>query len=214
MLSHDTAAWWLGLLKLQPRTIHVSAPQRVKNRRNIRVHGRRQLERITHKGLPVTTPSQTILDYAATGPLDLLRFVLSNADHDDVLHVETLVNLAGQGIAGTAALREALRIHLPQLAHTRSRGERLLVTFCQEQGLPIPQVNIKVHGWLVDAVWPDHKLVVEIDGGKGHRTPAQLYTDHQRDLELRAAGYTVLRYTEQQLKDSPAAIATDIRRYL
>lgn len=56
--------------------------------------------------------------------------------------------------------------------------------------------------------------MVEIDGWRGHRSPAQLYADRQRDLELRAAGYVVLRYTERQLIDAPAAVAADIRRYL
>jgi very-short-patch-repair endonuclease len=88
------------------------------------------------------------------------------------------------------------------------------VTFSQSEGLPIPQVNIFVEGWLVDACWPEHKLVVKIDGPRGHRTPAQLYANHQRDLELRAAGYVVLRYTERQLIETPAAVAADIRRYL
>jgi very-short-patch-repair endonuclease len=67
---------------------------------------------------------------------------------------------------------------------------------------------------MVDACWPEHKLIVEIDGSQGHRTPAQLYTDHQRDLELRAAGYTILRYTERQLIETPGAVAADIRGYL
>ena len=51
------------------------------------VAGRRQLDRIWHNGLPVTTPSQTIIDFAATGSTDLLRFMLANADHDDILDV-------------------------------------------------------------------------------------------------------------------------------
>lgn len=71
-----------------------------------------------------------------------------------------------------------------------------------------------VEGWLVDARWPDKRVVVEVDGWPGHRTPAQLQRDHQRDLELRAAGYIVLRYSWRQLTDTPAAVAADLRRYL
>jgi predicted transcriptional regulator of viral defense system len=211
MLSHATAAWWLGLLKYPPNRIIVSSPRRVKNRGNITVHGRRRLERIWRRGLPVTDPSQTIFDYAGTGQTDLLRLVLANADYNDLLDVGRLSQMVG---AGAPALRKALQIHLPQLAHTRSRGERLLLTTCQDHGIQIPEVNVYVHGWLVDALWADQKLVVEIDGPKGHRTRAELQADHQRDLELRAAGYVVLRYTERQLIDSPAAVAADIRRHL
>jgi very-short-patch-repair endonuclease len=43
---------------------------------------------------------------------------------------------------------------------------------------------------------------------------AEIYTDHHRDLELRAARYVVLRYTERQLEETPAAVAADIRGYL
>ena len=50
-------------------------------------------------------------------------------------------------------------------------------------------------------------MVVEIDGYRGHRSPAQLRADHQRDLELRRAGYVVLRYTWDQLTDAPEAVA-------
>jgi very-short-patch-repair endonuclease len=212
MLSHATAAWWLGLLKYPPKDIFVSTPRRISSRKHIVVHGRRRLDRIRHRHLSVTTPSQTIIDFAATGSPDLLRFVLANADYNDVLNVAELSKVSG--VAGAPALRDALTIHLPELARTRSRGERLLLSVCQEHGLPIPEVNVYIHGWLVDAHWSEHRLVVEIDGPGGHRTPAQLYADHQRDLELRAAGYIVLRYTERQLLETPAAVAADIRRHL
>lgn len=212
MLSHATAAWWLGLLKYPPTQIVVSTPRRVSNCGNIVIHGRRRLDRVLYNGLPVTTPSQTIIDFAATGPKDLLRFVLANADYNDILDVATLAEVSG--VAGASALRAALRVHLPELARTRSRGERRMLMFCQSHGLPIPQVNVYVHGWLVDAVWPGPKVVVEIDGWRGHRSPAHLHTDHQRALELRALGYIVLRYTERQLIETPDAVAADIRRYL
>jgi hypothetical protein len=122
--------------------------------------------------------------------------------------------MMGRGVAGTIALRGALETHLPELARARSDVEILLLEFCERHGFPIPLVNEHLHGWLVDACWPDQKLVVEVDGVRGHRTPAQLQRDHQRDLELRLAGYVVLRYTKRQLVDHPEAVAKDLRRYL
>jgi hypothetical protein len=214
MLSHGTAAWWLELLKYPPPAIHVSTPRRIKDHANIRVHGRRQPPRIVRNGLPVTTPSQALLDFAAIEPGSLLRLALANADYHDQLDVPELQGLIGRGIAGSAALREALAIHLPELARTRSEPELLLLEFCERHGLPIPLVNRYLNGWLVDAYWPDRRLVVEVDGLRGHRTPAQLQRDHQRDLELRLAGYVVLRYTRRQLTESAAAVAADLRRYL
>src|SRR5882762_3215439 len=40
MLSHATAAWWLGLLEDRPRTIHVSTPRQCRSLKGIRVHQR------------------------------------------------------------------------------------------------------------------------------------------------------------------------------
>jgi hypothetical protein len=215
MLGAATAIWWFGLLKFPPRQIYVSTPRRVKDYGLIVVHRERRLERIFHNGLPITTPSQAILDYAATTPrTDLLRFVLANAEYEGLLDINALHALTGRGVAGSTAVNEALQIHLPQLAHTRSRGERLLIIIVQGGGLPIPVTNVYVNGWLVDAHWPQRKLIVEIDGTHGHKTPAQVRRDHQRDFELRRAGYIVLRYTEDQLERDPEAILNELRRYL
>lgn len=214
MLSHGTAAWWLGLLKYPPPKIHVSTPRRVKHHGRIRVHGGRRVKRIDHNGLPVTTASQTLLDFAATSTGNLLRFALANADYHDMLDLERLQQIMGRGVPGSAALREAVMNHLPELARARSEPEILLLEFCERHGFPTPRVNEYLEGWLVDAHWPDRRLVVEIDGLRGHRSPAQLQADHQRDLELRLAGYIVLRYTRRQLIESPAAVAADLRRYL
>ena len=208
MLSHATAIWWLELLNYPPRQIHVSTPRRIRSRDNIVIHGRRDLERAWHGGLPATTTTQAIIDFATTGRPDLLRLVLANADYHDALDVRALMN------AGGSVLRDALAIHQPALARTRSDLEILLITFCESQRLPIPEINVYREGWLVDAVWSEERVVVEVDGVKGHRTRAQLERDHQRDLELRAKGYVVLRYTERQLIENPAAVAADIRRYL
>jgi very-short-patch-repair endonuclease len=57
-------------------------------------------------------------------------------------------------------------------------------------------------------------VVIELDGYGNHRTRAQLNRDHQRDLELRAAGYIVVRYTETQIMDHPDEVAQDVMRLL
>ena len=46
-----------------------------------------------------------------------------------------------------------------------------------------------------------------------HDIPSRLEKDDQRDLELRAAGYVVLRYTWRQLRDEPELVIADLRRH-
>jgi very-short-patch-repair endonuclease/predicted transcriptional regulator of viral defense system len=213
-LSHGTAAFWWGLIKYPPPLIHVSTPGYRRSRDGIRVHQRRNVERVQRNGLPVTTVAQTLIDFAADGEHDLLRFALANADYHRLLNIAAVEAIRHRGVPGSARLRAALAVHRPELAYTRSEIERLLIELCESHRLPLPKLNVYRRGWLVDAAWDEQRLIVELDGYNSHRTKAQLESDHKRDLELRAAGYTVLRYTWRQLTETPDAVAHDIYRHL
>ena len=213
-LSHGTAAWWWGLIKHPPPLIHVSTPKRSKSRSGVHVHGRREFRRVQRNGVPVTAVEQTLLDFAADAPHRLLRLALANADYQGLLNFPALEAVCRRGAPGSARLRAALDAHRPELARARSELERRLIELCEAHRLPLPELNVYRHGWLLDAVWEDRRLVVELDGYEGHRTKGQLEADHQRDLELRAAGYVVLRYTWRQLTETPDAVARDIGRHL
>jgi very-short-patch-repair endonuclease len=75
-------------------------------------------------------------------------------------------------------------------------------------------VNVPVCGFTVDALWRAERVIVELDGDAAHGTSAQTARAHQRDLALRAAGFSVLRYSWWQVTKSPAAVAADVRRTL
>jgi very-short-patch-repair endonuclease len=210
MLSHTTAAWWWGLTGHRPRAIEVSTPWKRAPRQVIRVHGRRRLARVRHNGLPVTTVPQTLLDYAATHPLNDVRYVIAEADYHRILNLDDVRRTAGRGRPGSTKLRQAIDSHWPDLARTRSRLERSFLFLCEEGGLPRPKVNAHVHGIRVDAYWPEYRLVVEIDGAKGHSTQRQVRRDHARDLKLRTHGETVRRYSEPQVLNHGAEVLADL----
>jgi very-short-patch-repair endonuclease len=214
VLSHATAAWWLGLIDQRPLAIEVSTRRRCVSLPQVGVHDRRDLERIWHNGLPVTTVSQTLRDFAATAPPDRVRHALAEAEYRDLLDLDALERVLGRGRPGSQALRRALARHQPAYARTRSELENAFLRLCERHRLPIPAVNVYLEGWLVDAVWFDHRLVVELDGLGGHRTRAQLERDHTRDLQLRAAGFTVVRYTWAQITEQARVVAADLRRML
>lgn len=59
-------------------------------------------------------------------------------------------------------------------------------------------------GWKCDYIWRDHRLIVEVEGivygGKGrHQTEAGLSMDAEKYNAAAILGYTLLRYTPQQL---------------
>ena len=214
MLSHATAAWWLGLADTKPYRIDVSTPRRCRSITGIRVHQRRTLERAWHRNLPVTCLAQTLIDYAAVASLSKVRRALAQADYDGTLDLGMIEAVLRQRRPGSARLRRALERHQPKLAETKSGNERRLVELCEAGGLPLPELNVRVAGWEVDALWRAERLVVELDGWRNHRTPAQINRDRRKELELRAAGFTVVRYSEEQLVHHADLILAELRRLL
>jgi Protein of unknown function (DUF559) len=215
MLSHATALWWRGLLDKQPRPIQVTTLRRCRSLRGIRVYGRRTCDRVPHNGLPTTTVEQALLDFAATAPIDRIRHALANADYHKALDFETLHAIAGHGRRGSTRLRDALKRHEPKLARTRSPLERLFLPLCEKFGVPLPDdVNVMIAGVLVDAVWWQQKLVVELDGKNNHSSWGQIQRDRSNEMRLRAAGFDTLRYGTLQLEEQPAAVAADVIRRL
>jgi very-short-patch-repair endonuclease len=211
MLSHQTAAWWWKLTDRKPPEIHVSTPRHCESRLGVQVHGRRPLPRDWHNGLTVTTLPQTLLDYASAMPFDDVRYVLAEADYHRRVNLDAVRAIAGRGKPGSASLRRAVEVHWPDLARTDSPLERAFLFLIESAGLPRPRVNLRICGLKVDCYWPQYKLAVELDGGKGHNTERQVRRDHGRDLTLRAAGIIVRRYADEQVYDHGAAVLADLR---
>jgi very-short-patch-repair endonuclease len=211
VLSHATAAWWYGLIDNQPDLIEISVPGR---RRappaGLKFHHPLHLERAHYRRLPITPPIQTLLDFAAGATIDEVRRALAEAEFQKLLDVVGVRQALGRGRPGSATLRAALNRHQPELAKTRSQLERAFLTLCEATGLPMPEFNVYLWGYLVDAVWREQRVVVELDGLQGHRTPAQLEKDHERDLVLRQHGFAGRRYTWQQVTKRPQQVFADL----
>jgi very-short-patch-repair endonuclease len=76
------------------------------------------------------------------------------------------------------------------------------------------QANIVTgEGWIgrVDALYPDRMIVVEIDGDRWHSTARRRAEDNLRDRRLAAAGYLVLRFTEDDVWHHRVHVVMTIR---
>jgi very-short-patch-repair endonuclease len=167
-----------------------------------------------HKGLPVTPVEKTLLDLASVAPLERVRKAVAEADFRQRLDLGAIDRVTGVGRPGSAKLKRALALHRPEYARTRSELEILFLDLCRRHRLPLPEVNVKVGPHTVDALWRAERLVVEVDGGDGHTSYAQMQRDRQRDLDLRRAGNSVLRYSWRQVRRQHAEVAADVRRAL
>jgi predicted transcriptional regulator of viral defense system len=216
MLSHASAAHHRGLIIYPPGVIHLSTPrEKVKSIRGVvTVHVQRERERSSHGGIPTTTNEQTVLDLAAN-PRDfaLVRRALAVLDYRDELELAALDAICGKGRAGSRALRKALEVHQPELAHTNGKLEDAFLYLCERFGLRVPLFNRWMYGFPVDAYWPDQNLIVEVDGLDGHSKPAQLRKDRRKELTLREHGHNVVRYDWTLVKAASEQVAADLVRH-
>lgn len=210
VLSHATAAWWWGLIAEQPPVIELSAPRRIRRSNGVVVQRRARFDSTRHRRFPITTVAQTLLDYAGRADLLDVRRALAEADYRRWLDPEEVRAVLGRGRAGTATLRNALGRHEPQLARTRSWLEVAFVPLCESAGIPVPELNARLAGWPVDALWREERVVVELDGYNNHSTRAQMERDRRKELDLRVAGFLVIRYTRAQVIDQPELVAADL----
>jgi very-short-patch-repair endonuclease len=94
---------------------------------------------------------------------------------------------------------------------TRSELERRILELIRDSGLPFPVANVRIAGYEVDLCWVDQRVIIEADGRRYHDTPQAFERDRQRDLELGALGWQVIRITWRQLIERPERILAALR---
>ncbi len=214
VVTGQAAAWWWGLTDRAPSVVEVVVPRCRRMSKIDGVHVVRadldELEIDRHRRLPLTTPAATCLHLARTGEPDLLEVALR------------------QGL-GTAGLDEALELGRgrPGQVEARRRRERVrdnpwsapesdLHRLFRNAGITgwtaNPRVRLAVGRRYPDVLFDEVLLVVEVDGHRYHRTPAQAAADLQRQNAFVDEGYTVLRFTPADIADDPARVVALVRR--
>ncbi len=223
VLSHASAAalWGVGDWPHAPE-VTVGRPRR---RPGIRGHVSRTLthhEIRSHQGIRVTSPARTVLDLQPRlTDARLVRIVndLRVAGHlrasaftqlcADSRRIDTLLGAggarAGDSDGGPGSQRP-----------TRSALEDLLRPFTRRHDLPMPLLNAILPGCgrEVDALYPDAKLILELDSWRHHSDRASFERDRAKDARALADGYRTLRITERRLRTGGADEAAIIRRLL
>ena len=62
-------------------------------------------------------------------------------------------------------------------------------------------------GYEVDAYWPAHRLIVEVDGYRFHSGRQAFERDRRKDAALQAAGNRVVRVTWSRLTNEPYSLS-------
>ena len=211
-LGYATAAFEWSLRRGEPRLIEVVVPHAIKrSHAGVRIHrhpGLKSGDVRVERGIRVTTPARTILDYAAVATDRELEYALDQAEKQELTDYPALdaIARAHPRHRGSARLRRMLADYEAGAAGTRSDLEKAFLALCREHGLPRPLVNVPLCGMTVDFVFPDERLAVETDSWKWHRGRAAFERDRARDAVLAAAGYRTLRFTDRQIELAPHTV--------
>jgi very-short-patch-repair endonuclease len=207
VLSHSSAAalWRIGFEKLD--LVEVSLPsQSHREVPGLQIHRRPSLQSrdtTVEYGIPVTTPVQTLIDLAFRLGRRGIERSINEADKYDLVHPPGLREALDErvGEPGVARLRHVFDRRTFRL--TKEELERRFLPLAREAGLSTPLTGQWVNEFEVDFYWPDLGLVVETDGLRYHRTPAEQARDRLRDQAHTAAGLVPLRFTHEQVRYEP-----------
>lgn len=214
-LSHESAAALWGIAPERTTLIDVTVPFGSFGRPpNVRIHrryGLRPADLATVRSIPATAPVRTLLDLAVQLDERALEQAVNEADRLDLIDPEGLRSALDEygGERGVARLRALLDRRTFRM--TDSELERRFLRLVEAAGLTMPLTGQWLNGFKVDFYWPDLDLVVETDGLRYHRTPAQQARDRLRDQAHTAAGLTTLRFTHAQVRYEADHVRSTLR---
>jgi len=203
VLSHHAAAELHRLTRSRSAVIDVVVPRHRRSPAGVHVHCVRRLDPrdITReRGIPVTTVHRTFVDLSdLRTPHELVALFREAGFRGHYVELAVRDSMArANGRHNLKVLEQAIELYASGSAGTRSGAEVLFLRL----DLPEPLVNTRLLGHEVDFLWPEVRLNVEIDGPQ-HYTPAARRADAARDRTLAAAGYTVLRFPDEAVKERP-----------
>jgi hypothetical protein len=211
LLSGRAAAHLLGLLKGQAPPPEVTTPRR---RRIEGVRTRRaRRQAAIWRGIPVTTPAETLVDLAAVLNADALARACHEAGvrhHTTPKQVEALL-ARRPNTRGAAKLRAVLR---GDAKVTLSKLESAFLALLANERLPLPDTNRPAGGRRVDCRWPKLKLTVELDSYRYHNSRHAWEQDRRREREAHARGDGFRRYTYGDVLETPRLMIDELRRLL
>jgi very-short-patch-repair endonuclease len=218
--SHKSAAGLLGLDAVEPGHLEVTvrANQRVRPTAAT-VHRSSDLLGLDVTELDsirATNGTRTVLDICATVDPDVAERVANSALRLGLTTLPRLTwrldGIARSGRPGVAQARVVLD-RLRNVPCTASDLETLCVQLLRAAGITLTrQYRVVVAGRFigrVDLAEPSRKLAIEVDGRKGHG-PEQFQRDRTRQNDLVLLGWTVLRFTWDDVTKRPDYVVTSV----
>jgi hypothetical protein len=216
LLSHGSAATLWGFNKYWDMPYEVTVATSHRRRGGIKVHRSRTLvsQDITHQlGVRVTTPERTVLDIAPRLTNRRLTRVVNDARHTGFLHLNDLADVLDRNPHHPGTRR--LRSFVANSGNpTRSPLEDEFLEFAKRYGLPTPVTNTRLLGYEVDVLYPEARLIVEVDSHQFHSDRQTFESDRNRDVDFLAAGIATVRITDERMNQHPEREASRLNKIL
>ncbi len=225
--SHRTAA---ALHRLdgfdRSGLVEILVPMRVRHRRfDVVVHHSRDLpdiDRTVVDAVPVTTIARTLIDLGAVFPATKVQEAMDAAERDARLRRSTIVqrytSLRAPGRNGVGAMTQILRHRADEAHLPRSVLERRVIRLLERARLPlpIPRYVVELDGRRaeLDFAYPAQRFGIEVDGHGSHATRRQRASDNDRANLLSDAGWSLRRFTYEQVVYQERLVSASIRRAL
>jgi very-short-patch-repair endonuclease len=217
-VSHRSAAALWGVAPAVAEDVAVTVIGRGRVCKGVRTHGVAALHRADRdrmRGVPVTSVARTIIDFASEATGDELERGIAEAYARELITDRALYAAMDRvpRRAGVKAVKAELR-RAGGPRWTQSEGEQRMLRLIRAARLPAPETQERIAGWPADFLWPDQRLIVEVDGYPFHNHRRAFERDRRRDQAHIAAGYRVIRVTWRQLTEEPFAVIAIIGRAL
>jgi hypothetical protein len=214
-LSHGSAMTLWGFWKRWDRPFEVTVATD-RRPRGVRVHRSAGLERRdfrTEHGIRVTSVARTVLDCAPRMRRKTLTRVLNDARRSGHLHLDALADIVARFPLHPGAPLLKPFVGTTQ-APTRSGFEDDFLEFCRRFGLPTPRMNTFVAGHEVDALFPQEKVIVELDSWRFHSNRGSFEGDRRRDTDTLMADHVTVRLTDERFDGEPHEVAAQLHAIL
>jgi very-short-patch-repair endonuclease len=220
LLSHQAAPALWDLRRSESGAIDVTVPSCVRRRgpKGVRLHRSELVEAYADEvdGIPVTSLAWTVIDFAGIASRQQVRSVLEAMERRRLYIGRELDELLERipNRKGARTTRAAIAEITGPAPWHQSVLEETFHELIRASDLPDYEANVFVEGELVDALWRQERVIVELDGFAFHKSRAQFEADRRRDAKLQIAGYRVLRITQQRLRNEPEAVLGEISALL
>jgi len=214
-LSHSSAMALWGFWRRWDKPYEVTI---VGDRRTngIRVHRSSTLRRrdvTAQLGIRVTSPARALLDIAPRLTDRSLKRTVNSALGSLWLTEDQLAETVARHPNARGAKRIAKLIGLPGTP-TRSGWEDDFPAFCAAHDLPAPVMGVPLFGYVVDALFPAERVIVELDSWDFHKGKIPFEADRDRDADALAHGYVTVRMTWERIDERPVREARRLHTIL